>query len=192
MQKSKIAIYGGTFDPVHLGHVLPVSSIAELFNFDKVIYVPSYHTPHKENQTITEPFHRIEMLKIALGDFQNFEISSFEIEQGRVVYSYETVDYFYNLYNCDLYFIVGFDSYLKFHTWKYYSSILEKCKIIVLKRGLVKTNQNLNNSDFIFVESEIINISSTEIRKKIKDNFKKIDYIDQKVLQYIKLKGLYL
>jgi len=190
---AKIAIFGGTFDPVHRAHALIAKLAVEKFNLEKIIFVIAYVPPHK-TKTYADIKDRSEMLKLAIADLPRTEVSFFEADQKRAVYSYQTLDHFQALYpNDEIFMIIGSDSLKTLCEWKNIDYIAKKYRFIVAKRPKVKIPEGVKYSDScIFMDADIHDISSTEIRDMIKaDNGKVTKSLDGKVYEYIKEHGLY-
>ena len=167
-----IAIFGGSFDPVHLGHIEVVKKALEM-GIDKVIVVPNYLNPLK-NKTSAPSELRYKWLKEAFKDFKNVEVSDFEINQKRPVYSIETINHFKPKY-----FIIGSDNLKTLDKWHKIDEILKKTEFIVATRG--KTDKNLakkyNIKKIISVD---VPISSTQIKKG------KFEYLPKNLEKQIK------
>ncbi len=190
----RIGLYGGTFDPIHNGHLIIARDIFEQKKLDKIILIPSYLTPLKEN--ISSHIHRLAMLKLACGE-SCFEISDYEIRSKQRKFTYQTLDYFSAEFkNDDLYFIMGYDSFLNIKKWKNWNYLISNYKIIVAGRNTeVKVNP-ADNLDKIanmvsFVNTRTIDISSSEIRSRVKER-KPISYfLPKNVENYIRVNNLY-
>tara|TARA_B110000003_G_C16607392_1_gene518047 strand:- start:993 stop:1571 length:579 start_codon:yes stop_codon:yes gene_type:complete len=131
----KICLFGGTFDPPHIGHLLIAQTICEAESFDKILFIPVNIPPHKTVNTLLED--RLNMLDIAIDDNPNFEISDIEIKRGGVSYTIDTIKTIKNKYNISsnkISYLIGSDSLLNFHNWKDPEKILEECQIIVAIR----------------------------------------------------------
>ena len=131
----KICLFGGTFDPPHIGHLLIAQTICEAESFDKIIFIPVNIPPHKTVNTLLED--RLNMLEIAIDDNPNFEISDIEVNRGGVSYTVDTIKTIkkqYNIASNKISYLIGSDSLLNFHNWKDPEKILEECQIIVAIR----------------------------------------------------------
>ncbi len=154
----KTALFGGSFDPPHLGHVEIVKKAFETFDIDKLIIMPNFLNPLKHT-FCAPPMLRLKWLKEVFKNMPNVEISDFEISQNRPVYSIETIKTFRPDY-----FIIGSDNLKTLHKWHKIDELLQKTQFIVAKRG--KVDKNLLNKYNIKKVLDInIPISSTEIRK---------------------------
>ena len=106
-----IALYGGSFDPIHIGHLITAETALETYNLEKIIFIPSYITPLKGRELEASDKNRFEMTKLSTKDNFKFEVSDYEISNEGISYSYNTVKYFSELYkNKKIYFIIGTDS----------------------------------------------------------------------------------
>lgn len=131
----KICLFGGTFDPPHIGHLIIAQTVCEAENFDKIIFIPAFQPPHKLD--ITPIINRFEMLQIAIGGNPNFEISDIEIKRRGVSYSIDTIRAIKKEIDSDInntYYLIGSDSLLDFHNWKDSKEILNECQVIVAIR----------------------------------------------------------
>ncbi|MDR1952164.1 MAG: nicotinate (nicotinamide) nucleotide adenylyltransferase [Elusimicrobiota bacterium] len=189
---SDIAIFGGSFDPVHKAHIEIVKSAFKSFDLAKIIFTPSFLAPHK-TQHYACAKDRIEMLKIALAGISNVEINCFEIQKGTKIYSYQTLDYFKELYpNDNIFMIIGSDSLVNLSYWKNIDYIAGKYRFIVANRkGILLTPETKFLDKCLFLEKEIDDISSTQIRKLICSGMDAQEYLDNGVYEYIKKNGLY-
>ncbi|MDR0890836.1 MAG: nicotinate (nicotinamide) nucleotide adenylyltransferase [Endomicrobium sp.] len=189
----KIAIFGGSFDPIHKAHINVAKLALQLCNLNKIIFVLSTRPPHKIKQH-ANILDRINMLNIAIAKFKKFELSLYEANQNKTVYSYQTLDYFQRQYTHDkIYLIVGSDCFLNFHSWNNISHIKEYYNLIVISRPGYPLSYSDNNN-YIFLNKTMYNISSTAIRQAIKQskNIKAvISYLNKGVYNYILKNNLY-
>jgi nicotinate-nucleotide adenylyltransferase len=190
----KIAIFGGSFDPIHKSHIQTAELAFKSFNLKKMIFVISYISPHKTKQH-AHIEDRISMLKLAARNMQKTEISLYEAQKYETVYySYQTLDHFSSLYTEDeIYMVIGSDSLLDLPTWKNIDYITGRYKFIVAKRPGFEVNKNVKYLDScVFIDKETEDISSTEIRRLVKEDYKKsASLLDKKVYNYIIQNGLY-
>jgi len=131
----KICLFGGTFDPPHIGHLLIAQTIYEAENFDKILFIPAYTPPHKNG--VTSMKHRIEMVKIAISDNPNFEYSDVDIVRKGISYTIDSIIDIkrkYELTDDEIYFLIGSDSLIDFKNWKNPKEILDECNVIVAIR----------------------------------------------------------
>ncbi|MDR1122794.1 MAG: nicotinate (nicotinamide) nucleotide adenylyltransferase [Endomicrobium sp.] len=190
---SKIAIFGGSFDPVHKSHIQLVKFALKSCDFKKVIFVIAHTPPHKNKQYASTD-DRVAMLKIATKGLSQIEISLYEVLKKKVVYSYQTLDYFQSLYPKDeIYMIIGLDSLLELPTWKNIDYLASHYKFMVVKRPCINIKKDIKYLDrCIVAQNETEDISSTGVRQMIKEGFKKFEMLlDKNVYNYIVERGLY-
>jgi nicotinate-nucleotide adenylyltransferase len=202
----KIGIMGGTFDPPHLGHILPVEIAAAEFDLDWVWFIPAFIPPHKQDQKRTNPFHRTAMLALALKNFPQFRISPLELLRADVSFTVDTIRELQSQVDAQdrLYFIMGSDSFLEIHTWYSPATLFTSCDFIVINRGderaeLLKNLENLESTFQVslkqtvhFVSSQAIPFSSTEIRRIVSTGGGEVSkMIFPEVEAYIKKHCLY-
>jgi nicotinate-nucleotide adenylyltransferase len=195
----RIGIYGGSFNPVHNGHIHLARSAARDFGLDKVYFVPSKISPHRSSAEYASGEDRLEMLRLACGDDGVLDVSDFELSSDRVSYSIYTVEHFREMYPDDeLFLLVGSDMLLCFETWYRFEDILAQASLCVVSRNdgdmseLEKKADTLRSFGNILISrAEPLEVSSTLVRKKIAKNENYACYLDENVVQYIRLKGLY-
>ncbi|MBF0846706.1 nicotinate (nicotinamide) nucleotide adenylyltransferase, partial [Streptococcus danieliae] len=114
----KIGLYGGSFDPVHIGHLLTATNVLETLSLDKLIFIPSNITPLKDSKLRATNEERFKMIKLSILSMPKFEVNDYEISRQSVSYTYNTVKYFKKIYpNVDLYFIIGTDRVRDLNKW---------------------------------------------------------------------------
>ena len=165
---SRIGLFGGSFDPVHTAHLIVASLVREEFGLDCVYFIPNFVSPYKTGNQTTAISHRIDMLKLSVGDNDHFKICEFEAVMKRAVYTYETVEYFSGKFpDSDLFLIVGYDCYKSINNWKNSDRIFKKAEIIVADRP--EENKKIENgvrARFSTLCPEM-NISSSKIRELV-------------------------
>jgi nicotinate-nucleotide adenylyltransferase len=131
----KIGIFGGTFNPIHLGHLRSAEEIRETFALDRMYFVPAARPPHRSEDTLVSAPQRLKMVELAVADNPFFQVSSVELERTGPSYSVDTIRYFCDELNpAALFFVVGIDAFHEIHTWKDYASIPGLCHLIVTSR----------------------------------------------------------
>ena len=195
----KIAIFGGTFNPVHLEHKMLCKSAIEELSLDKLIVVPTNIPPHKAGE-LASGEDRLNMLKLCFLDDEKVEVSDFELKNGGTSYTYITIEHFKNLYpDAELYFLMGGDMLKDFKTWKYPERILEKAKIAVFTRLDFTFNERDEreyfsktfSSSFTLLSYSGKNLSSTRIRLYSALSLPLDGLVDNRAQEYIKEKNLY-
>jgi nicotinate-nucleotide adenylyltransferase len=217
MDKERIGLLGGTFNPVHEGHLRAALEVQQKFILHKILFIPSYIPPHKQTTEIASPEDRYAMVELAVKGFPGFLASSIEIEAKEKSYSIITLNKVKKMYrNAWIFFILGFDAFLEIETWRSYEKVLEQCRFIVTSRPgyrLAEARNVLpeNYDDKIISLSEsgsvgedliekfrifllpivALDISSTEIRRKIRQGQSVKGFVPEAVEVYIKRKKLY-
>ncbi|MCI7344568.1 MAG: nicotinate (nicotinamide) nucleotide adenylyltransferase [Fusobacterium necrophorum] len=186
----KIGIYGGSFNPIHLGHQKIIEFVLETMKLDKILVIPVGLPSHRKN-TLEQGFHRFAMCQLAFEHLPRVEVSDLEINLLEVSYTYDTLVQIRQLYGeeHEYFEIIGEDSLASFSSWKCPQEILKLAKLLVLQREpfeLISENPNI-----ILLNSPIFPISSTEIREQLQRGTSKIDWLNPKVFQYIQEHNLY-
>jgi len=134
--QKRIALYGGTFDPVHAGHVAVARRVSQLFEIEKVLFIPAQMAPHKIGRPVTEPIHRYAMLALATQDDPQLSISTFELDAPDRRYTVDTVGHFQRVLgdSTELFFIMGADSWSEITTWREWERLLSMTNHIVVSR----------------------------------------------------------
>jgi len=187
-----VGILGGSFDPIHLGHLITSYDVLEKRNLEKIIFIPCHISPHKTDQKPTEDTHRLNMVKLAVEQYPYFEFSDYEIHKGDVSYTYNTLLELKKTYD-QIELIIGFDNLIVFDKWFRPDDILKLAKVVVMKREIdnIPLMHNKYFESVILLETTLIDISSTEIRERVK-NGASIDYlVPSKVKEYISTHSLY-
>jgi nicotinate-nucleotide adenylyltransferase len=131
----RIAVLGGTFDPIHNGHIAAARSVSTTFKTDEVHFVPAYSAPHKQSQGSVSAFHRFAMVALAVSDVEGFRVSSIEVDALQKRYTVETLTQMRSqMPHGDLLFIIGTDMYLEFETWKDYRIVMSLAHLVVVHR----------------------------------------------------------
>lgn len=199
---NRIGVMGGTFDPIHYGHLVAAEAARAEFGLHKVIFIPAGRPPHKQQQIITDTEDRYLMTALAISSNPNFEVSRMEVEKNELTYTIDTVKELQRLYGeaAEIYFITGADAVLELLTWYKIGELLTLCRFIAVtrpgfdKRDLEQKIGEISskyNGEIICIEVPLLAISSTDIRERIR-NGKPIKYLlPEAVEEYIREKGLY-
>ena len=186
-----IAIFGGTFDPVHNGHLFVAEEICSKFQIDRLFFVPANVSPFKTQQRTTPARLRCEMLKRAVSGLQNkkMAVSEYEVLNQGVSYSIDTVRHFHELFpDGKLYFIIGADHAATFDQWKDYQTLIELCDIIIIARKgfRIKEIQKLVPMEKLHVVySDTPDLSSSQIRQMLSRGEPVSELIPKEAVTYI-------
>ncbi|TZE82327.1 nicotinate-nucleotide adenylyltransferase [Calorimonas adulescens] len=198
----KVGIMGGTFDPIHYGHLVTAEAVRYKFNLAKVIFVPSGNPPHKEARVITEKKHRYLMTILATVTNPNFEVSAIELNKEGYTYTVDTMKEFKTIYgeNFEFYFITGADAILEILKWKDIDTLLNLCNFVAATRPGFNTKdladkleyiKKTYDKDIFRVEVPSLAISSTDIRQRVAHG-EPIKYLlPEAVERYIQKNHLY-
>ena len=131
----RIAFYGGSFDPLHNGHLTIARKLTEFFNLDQFVFVPAFHAPHKKDKNPTSAFHRYAMLCLATNGLQNIKVSKMELDAPTKPYTVETLLRLKDeLPEAQIFFVMGADSWAEITTWREWEKVLTLVNIIVVTR----------------------------------------------------------
>ena len=187
-----IGIFGGSFDPVHNAHIETALTAIKEFNLKAVIFVPAYLPPHKVKLQASQT-HRVNMLKLAIKNFNGLSIDLFEVNSKKVIYTYQTLDYLQKQTNDKLKLLIGSDSFERLSTWKNIDYIAQKFGFLTLQRGDIKIDLCNKYYTYTSVGTTVVeNISSTKIKQMLKDRDINVkNYIPHEVFEYIREHNLY-
>ena len=195
----KIGILGGTFNPIHLAHLYIAYEAKSQLNLDKVIFIPTGNPPHKKDKKILEADLRYNMVYEAIKNYEDFEISKYEVEKEGYSYTFETLKHFKAKDN-ELYFITGADCLMDIEKWKNPEEIFRLSRFVVFNRaGYNKENLKIQknnieekfNTNIDFLDIIDLEISSSMIRERINDG-KRVDFfLSKEVLSYIQENNIY-
>ena len=197
----KIAIFGGTFNPIHNGHIRLAKLFQEKLGLDRLILMPTQKTPGKVLDEIVSAEDRFEMCRLAVESLNGFELSDFEIKCGGVSYTVNTLRYFKNLFpDAKLHFIMGSDMFLSLHRWYCFEEILSLAVILTASRWQNEYDTLQSHAESLqiyhanvqILQDEPFEISSTQIRNMVKSGQDFTCYLPERVVQYIRNKKLYL
>ena len=193
---NRTGIFGGTFNPPHIGHLEIAKEAKIRFNLDNVIFVPSYMPPHKDPHAVLDGAHRANMVKLLIEGGQDLIFSDYELSKKTVSYSIDTIRYFETEFpGKKFYFIIGSDAFYDIDTWKDHDLVLKLIDFIIYERKgsprekVMKKFHNLSNISWI--ENRYINMSSSDIRTEIRDGINSVEETGTKVQEYIEKNRLY-
>lgn len=196
----KIGIFGGAFNPVHNGHLKLADAYLTELKLDKIIFIPTAVPPHKTSEGLISGEHRINMLKSAITKNESFEVSDIEFKRTGKSYSYDTICRLKKVYtNDELYLIIGSDQFFSFHNWYRALDILNMVTVCTAAREENEYNMlcNYKNShedmkNCILSNFDVFEVSSTDIRNRIKNGESISPFVPKEVEQYIKENNLYV
>ncbi|MGM0438324.1 MAG: nicotinate-nucleotide adenylyltransferase [Bacillota bacterium] len=193
-----IAIFGGTFDPIHIGHLIIAEQAFNRYDLKKIIFMPAGNPPHKNNQNLTNAELRLQMVKIAIEDNDHFTFSDWELKKNEPSYTADTLRHFRDKYKEEIYFIIGADSLLDIPNWKEPEFLMKNGNFIVARRPnyslekiLKKVFFKSHRDNLHIMNSSLIDISSSLIRNNIKKN-RTIRYMTlDSIIQFINENNIY-
>ncbi len=196
----KIGIFGGTFNPIHNGHIKLAEAAVREAGLSKILFMPNGNPPHKCDEEIISANDRFKMVSEAIKNNPLFEVSDYEIKRTSPSYTIDTYRTMKEKFNCPIYFIIGADSFYSLHTWKAYADLVKECSFIVADRNCSE-GSDLKKACRKYLELggsvlpiafEPYDITSTEIRKRIKKGMDVSEFVPGTVLEYIFSNKLYL
>jgi nicotinate-nucleotide adenylyltransferase len=199
---NRLGIAGGTFDPIHIGHLIIAEIARQEFHLDKVVFIPTGTPPHKLNYNVTPSHHRYEMTKAAITGNPYFEVSAMEVERKGLTYSIDTLKELKSIYSdkTEFFFIIGGDTLFEVKGWKEASRVVKECSLLVYHRPGWDRRREEAEADLLqrdmgasvyFIQGPVLDISSTDIRQRVMKD-KTIHYlVPPSVEEYIYSKRLY-
>lgn len=190
----KIGLLGGSFDPVHFGHLLAAQDAFEQHRLDRLIFVPAAQAPLKPNDVQSTAADRLAMLREAIQWDKRFEISDFELNRGGVSYTIDSARHFRMLYpNDQLFWIVGGDQLPKLHLWRDIDEVVKLVEFIFLERPgyPVKAHPEIPGLRLHRCDGHLLAVSSTELRERTRHGLSLDYFVPHKAIVYIQEKGLY-
>ena len=186
----RLGILGGTFDPIHLGHLRMAEVVLEKMRLDKVIFVPSHFPPHKSAAGLSPAAERLYLVRLAIQRNPNFAVSAFETRRAGKSYSIDTLRHFARAFpKSKLFFIIGYDAFTALHQWKAIEDILNIAEFVVVNRPGNFINPHRIKHFSVLMPG--MDISSSSIRQLVKQR-KSIRYlVPEAVRGYIEKNGLY-
>ncbi|MBN1534985.1 MAG: nicotinate (nicotinamide) nucleotide adenylyltransferase [Spirochaetes bacterium] len=192
----RIGVFGGTFNPIHSGHLINADFIRDEYRLERLLFVPSKIPVHKDIAGGASTDDRCAMIDIAISGNSGFELSRIEVDRETPSYTITTVRTLgASIESAEIFLIIGFDSYLQLATWKEYRELVASVSCIVLKRPGGSGGEEIRGSlpfrDLLFAGNPLIGISSTEIRERLRRGLTVRYMVPDGVLEYIHSRGLY-
>jgi nicotinate-nucleotide adenylyltransferase len=204
MAERKIALFGGTFDPIHLGHTAVAAAAGEHIGADKVVFVPAKRSPLKAFFPEAGDEDRLAMIALAIAGNSSFDLSDYELKKQGPNYTLETVRHFQKLFgdNTLLYWLAGADSLEDLPHWYGITELIDECNLAVMHRGgleppdfskfqSVWVTSRVEKLQRNIIKTPLIDVSSTEIRRRLSAGRDVCGMVCPKVLQYIRERQLY-
>lgn len=190
-----VGLFGGTFNPIHNAHIEVAKKALKQFELSKVLFIPSKIPPHKMEEPIPDANLRFQMVKLAVEDHPNFEVSKVEVDREGPSYTIDTVGEMKRKHSGQLHFIIGSDALAEIHTWKSPRKLLKACSFIVAPRKGIGPehfeNDYYRNADICFLKMSEIHISSSQIRERLKKNLSLDTLVPGKTKKFIQEKEIY-
>ncbi len=187
MKNKKIGLYFGSFNPIHVGHLLVANYIAEFGPVDEVWLVVSPHNPFKTKESLLANHHRLQLVNLAIGDYPKLKASAIEFDLPTPSYTVNTLAHLSEKYPKHQFsLIMGSDNLENFHKWKNYEAIIEHYHILVYPRNTFKGHALLDNPKFSLVNAPEVEISSSFIRQAIHDKKDVRHFLSPAVWDYVK------
>ncbi len=190
----RICLYGGTYDPIHNAHLTIAECAVDQLFLDELIFMPSAISPHKTDQNITSSNARLLMVQTAIQSYPAFSVSDYEMKKQGISFTINTVEYLSSLYNVsrnNFFMLIGGDNYKDFERWKEPEKILELCTPVVAARPGI-SSRKIKKNNFIFLDTPLMDISSTDIRNRVKQNKPINELVPKSVAEIIYKNKLYL
>jgi nicotinate-nucleotide adenylyltransferase len=216
----KLGILGGTFNPIHIGHLVAAEEVRDRLQLDRVLFIPAYAPPHKDDENIPSAKERMEMVDLAVSGNTFFEPSDIEMKRGGMSYSIETIEELRRIYpGSKLCFIIGLDAFLEIQTWHRWKELMALCDFAVMSRrgrnfsdlrlldfmanaadvlrgldkgSLTQANVQHGAATVHLVTIPLLDISSTDIRTRVKQGSSIKYLLPEPVEHYIIKKKLYV
>ena len=204
MAKKRIALFGGTFDPIHIGHTIVAAKAAECIGAQEVIFIPAKCSPLKQSSPQASEQHRLHMIALAIADCDKFQLSCYELKKSGPSYTLQTVRYFQEKSgsSTSIYWLAGADSVDDLSHWYRFEQLIDECNLCVMFRAGCPTpdfakfeslwgEQRVEKLQRNVIETPLVNISSTKVRKRIAAGLDITGMLNEQVVAYIFEKNLY-
>jgi nicotinate-nucleotide adenylyltransferase len=189
---ASVGILGGSFDPPHVGHIAMAETARDALALDKVLLMPAPHPPHKDERDLTDWDARVEMARLAVGGVEGIEVSRHEIDTRGASYTVKMLRRYRELYDDEIYFILGADSLRDLPKWREPQSILELATIVVFPRDdIAPVLKVQGDASVVVFEQPVIEVSSSDIREKRRRGERIASYVPPAVHGYILDHSLY-
>jgi len=182
----RIGVCGGTFDPFHRGHLEPVLAARETLGWDRVLYIPAAQQPFKSRRISASGYHRFAMAQLATRDHDDVWVTPMELERGGTSYTVDTLEALHRAIDGEFDWIIGDDNVADFDRWKDPARLLDLARFVVLTRSGAQPDPR-----FTYARNDVVAVSSTEIRRRVRAGEPIDAFVDPLVSRYIHHNGLY-
>lgn len=189
---SRIGFFGGSFDPIHNGHLFIIEKSIQNFELDLLFLCPAYQAPLREQKPIFNPVQRLEMAKLVAHSNQKMEVLDFEINQPKTSFTYETIQEVKKGYpNSKIFLAIGLDQFEKLSTWRWIRELSKEVHFIVFARGQINAPAPaISDIQYTFIQNPLIDISSSQIRKCLQKGESVAHWIPDVILSYLEKNNL--
>ena len=189
---SRIGFFGGSFDPIHNGHLFIIEKFIQNFELDLLLLCPAYQAPLREQKAIFNPTQRLEMARLIAHSNQKLEVFDFEINQPKMSFTYETIQEVKKGYpKSKIFLAIGLDQFEKLSTWRWIRELSNEVHFIVFARGQITAPApSISDIQYTFIQNPLIDISSTQIRKCLQKGESVAQWIPDVILSYLEKNNL--
>ena len=189
---SRIGFFGGSFDPIHNGHLFIIEKSIQDFELDLLFLCPAYQAPLREKKPIFNPIQRLEMARLVAHSNQKLEVLDFEINQPKISFTYETIQEVKKGYpNSKIFLAIGRDQFEKLSSWRWIRELSKEVHFIVFARGQINAPAaSISDIQYTFIQNPLIDISSTQIRKRLQQGESVAPWIPDEIISYLEKNNL--
>lgn len=198
----KTGIMGGTFNPIHNGHIEMALIAADVFGLDDIMLIPTGNPPHKKGEEILSKYERYELCLLSAAEYDNIFVSSIEIDREGLTYTIDTLKELEKSYGLrdDLYFIIGGDTVLQLESWKNFKEVFGRCKFIAFGRTGMDSSEIIEKIEFLkseygadigYITAEVMDIASRDLREMIRKNQPISGLVPKRAEEYILRHNIY-
>lgn len=188
----KVGLYFGSFNPIHIGHLIIANHIQQFSALDQVWFVVSPQNPFKKKSTLANDHERLHLINLAIEDYPNLRVSNVEFSMPKPSYTIDTLVVLKeNFPDVEFFLIMGMDNLKNFHKWKNHEQILKQCSVLVYPRPGYEAGKWDSHPKFNIINAPLMEISSTFIRKALKENKYIRPMLPEKVWEYLDGSSLY-
>jgi nicotinate-nucleotide adenylyltransferase len=189
----RLGIFGGSFDPPHVGHLLAATDAFEALRLDKLIFVPASVQPLKAGHATATAPQRLAMVRLLVGEDERFEVDAVEIERAGLSYTVDTLETFAHRFpNAERFLLVGEDAMTTFGAWREPQQILALARLAILRRAVATEGEGSSHADgTIALSTRLVDVSSTEIRERVRTRKSIRGFVPDSVAAFIERERLY-